>query len=235
MQEEDGYKICYDGFSVYTGDVLNDNKTTTVKCTENCKSLDYILWTYFDTTSTGLEELQLGSAAVAAAGDEAALIAGQPPAIRRNFDNLLAMRDTALLNNSIYFRRNGVANDLRVEFQINSQPVTTPMNIQEQWQETLKCFDIHLDSDNSQINPAIHSMPVFQKDFYVCGLSTSHIGNRFPQLEPMLSGRDSRSTSLNINVISTASAADGEVQPFIITKYTSTLHITSERNVLPSR
>jgi hypothetical protein len=197
--------------------------------------LDYILWTYFNTESTGLQQLQLGSTAVAAGTSSAELVAGRPPAIRRNFDNLLALRDTALLNNSLYFRRDGVANNLKVEFQINSQPVTNFMDVQQQYEETLKCFDIHLDSDGKQINPAIHSMPVFQKDFYVCGLSTSHIGNKFPQLEPMLSGRDSRSTSLNINVNSTASAAQGVCQPFIITKYTSVLHITGERNVMPSR
>lgn len=240
IESADGLKIKYDNFSVYTGSVIdaaNGNKTVNVKCSENCKSLDYILWTYFDTTSTGVEDLVLGNAATGAA-DAAALVAGEVPVTRFNYDNLLRLRDSELLNNSVYFRRNGLANNLRVEFQINSQPVTTQMNLQEQWEETLKCFELHLDSDNKSINPAIYSMPVFQKDFYVCGLSTSAIGNRFPQLEPILSGRDTMSTSMNITVSSTDSAPDashGNCQPHVITKYSSVLHVFGERNILPTK
>lgn len=240
MQAEDGFKLVYDNFGVYTGNQIaaaaGASKNATVKCTENCKSLDYILWTYFDTTSTGLQSLQLGNAAPAAT--EAEHFGGQIPASRYNYDNLLALRDTALLNNSVFFRRNGVADNLKVEFSINSQPVTVPMTLQEQWEETLKCFDIHNDSDNSQINPSIHSMPVFQKDFYVCGLSLSHIGNKNPNLLPLISGLDSRATSMNIVVSSTesgAAAVHGSCQPYVITKFTSMLHITGERNVMPSR
>lgn len=112
------------------------------------------------------------------------------------------------------------------------------MTLEEQWQETLKCFQLHMDSENKEINPAIYSMPIYQKDFYVCGLSTSAIGNQYPELEPMLSGRDTMSSSLNITVSSTdknAHASHGDCQPYIITKFTSVLHIASERNVLPSR
>jgi hypothetical protein len=239
IESADGLKIKFDNFSVYTGAVIDGtgNKTVNVKCSENCKSLDYILWTYFDTQSTGLENLYLGDNPVAAA-DANALLAGDLPESRYNFDNLLRLRDEKLLNTSQYFRRNGLANNLRVEFQINSQPITTQMNLQEQWEETLKCFELHLDSDNKSINPAIYSMPVFQKDFYVCALSTSAIGNRFPQLEPILSGRDTMSTSMQITVSSTDSAADashGNCQPHVITKYSSVLHIFGERNILPSK
>ena len=81
-------------------------------------------------------------------------------------------------------------------------------------------------------------MPVFQKDFYVCGLSTSHIGNKYPDLFPLLSGRDTMSTAINISVSSTDKtnhASHGACQPCIITKFSSMLHISSERNVLPSR
>jgi hypothetical protein len=240
MEQADGFKITYDNFGVYTGDVIGGGqgatKTTTLKCTENCKSLDYLLYTYFDTTSTGLQPLQLGDAAVA--GDEAALVAGQVPASRYNFDNLCALRDTSLLNNSVWFRRNGVATNLKVEFQINSQPITVPMNIQEQWEETQKCFENHLDADNKSINPAIHSLAVFQKDFYVAGLSLSHIGNKNPDLMPLISGRDTQATSINLLVNATESGADashGNCQPFLITKMTSMLHITGQRDVLPSR
>jgi hypothetical protein len=237
MQQEDGFKIVYDNFGVYAGSALTNSKTTNVKCTENCKSLDYILWTYFDNTSTGLQALQLGDGNGGAA-DAAAILAGTPARQVYNFDNLVRIRDSSLLNNSVYFRRNGVADSLTVEFQINSQPVTIPMNIQEQWEETLKCFELHLDSDNTQINPAITSIPVFQKDFYVCGLSTSHIGNKYPDLMPLISGRDTMSTSVNIVVNSVDKTADnshGSCQPFVITKFTSVLHVTGERNVLPSR
>lgn len=239
MGQEDGFKLVYDNFGVYSGDALgNANgtaKNCTVKCTENCKSLDYILWTYFDTTSTGVERLQLGSADPATT--EAEAYAGQIIKEQYNFDNLLKLRDSSLLNDSVYFRRNGVATDLRVEFQINSQPITVPMNMQEQWEETLKCFEIHNDG---QINPAIHSMAVFQKDFYVCGLSTSHIGNTHPDLFPLISGRDTMSTSMQICVSSTetggtGTGAHGSCQPYVITKFTSMLHITGERNIFPSR
>jgi hypothetical protein len=112
------------------------------------------------------------------------------------------------------------------------------MNIQEQWEETQKCFENHLDADNKSINPAIHSLAVFQKDFYVAGLSLSHIGNKHPDLIPLVSGRDTQSTSINLLINATESGADashGNCQPFLITKMTSMLHITGQRDVLPSR
>lgn len=242
MQQSDGLKVVYDNYGVYTGNTIalanGASKTCTVKCTENCKSLDYILWTYFDTTSTGLQELVLGDDAVGTS--TANYASGYVPASRYTFDNLVRLHDSSLLNNSVYFRRNGVAKDLKVEFVINSQPVTVPMNLQEQWEETQKCFEIHLDSDNHEINPAIHSMAVFQKDFYVCGFSTSHIGNKDANLIPLVSGRDTMSTSINIVVNSTETGGagvntHGGCQPYVITKFTSILHITAERSVLPSR
>lgn len=241
MGQGDGFKLVYDNFNVMTGQQIEKatgaSKNCTVKCTENCQSLDYILWTYFDTTSTGCQQLQLGETTVA--GNTNDLLAGKQVTSNYNYDNLLRLRDSSLLNNSIYFRRNGVATDLKVEFQINSQPVTVPMNIQEQWEETLKCFEIHGDSDNL-INPSIHSMAVFQKDFYVCGLSTSHIGNKHPDLLPLISGRDTMATSINLVVSSTESGgaatdSHGGCVPAVITKFTSVLHITGERSILPSR
>ena len=80
-------------------------------------------------------------------------------------------------------------------------------------------------------------MSVFQKDFYVCGFSTSHIGNK-DKLYSLISGRDTMATSLNLTVKSTSSGtnnAQGGCIPYVITKFTSVLHVTGERNVLVVR
>lgn len=122
MEQADGMKLVYDNFQMYTGDVLTNSKTTTLQCTENCKSLDYILWTYFDNTSTGLQPLQLGDAAPATT--EAEHFDGSLPSSRYHFDNLLKNRDVSLLNNSVWFCRNGVADDC-----VLSSPSTASLSL----------------------------------------------------------------------------------------------------------
>ena len=236
MQSSDGFKIVYPNYMVYTGDTLTNNKKTTLKITENCSSLDMILFTFLDTSSTGKQALQLGDAAAAA--DEAEAFAGKHIASRYVYDNVLAQYDKSLLNNSVYFRRNGVGCQT-VQFEINSQDVTVPMNTLEQWGETLKAFELNVDADNKQINPSIKDLSIFQKDFYVCALSTSHINNKDEDLGSLISGRDTMASSLNITVksigSSTADPAQGGCQSCIITKFTSRLHVSGERNIFPVR
>ena len=231
----DGFKIIYNNYSVYTGSAIADttgSKTNTVKCTESCENLDMLIYTMFDTTSTGKQDLVLGDAASATTSAE--LLAGRLPASHYNFNNVLKAGNTSLLNSSVYFRSNGVGVST-LQWQINSQDITIPMNITEQWEETKKALDLCHNPDK-QINPAIRSIPIYQKDFYVSALSTSHIGNEDPTLAELFSGRNTMSTSLNISAICQGGnwdAAQAGCQPAIITCYKSRLHVTGERNILP--
>jgi hypothetical protein len=235
MQAGDGFKIIYPNYMVYLGNTMTTNKTQVMRITENCSSLDTIMFTFFDTTSTGKEPLQLGDAAAAAS--EAEHRAGRLPSSAYVYDRVLANGDNSLLNSSVYFRNNGVGVDT-IQFEINSQDLTVPMKPIEAWNETLKAFDLHLDSDLKQINPSIKNLAVFHRDFYVAAVSLEHIGNHDLDLGSLLSGKDTQSTSLNIGVKTTSAANDnshGNCQAAIITKFTSRLQVSGERNILPVR
>jgi hypothetical protein len=235
MQASDGFKIVYPNYMVYTGNDITTNKTNTIKITENCSSLDMILYTFFNNTSTGKQALLLGDEAAATTADEH--LAGRLPASAYTFDNVLKNNNESLVNSSIYFRRNGVGVST-IQFEVNSQDLTVPMNPLQAWNETLKAFELHLDSDVKQINPAIKDLSIFQKDFYVAALSTSHIGNRDADLGTLISGRDTMSTSLNIAVKCTSTGTDnahGGCQAAVITKFTSRVHVSGERNIFPVR
>lgn len=219
LETEKGFKIVYKNYMYYTGNALADNKTTTVKITENCSSLDKIIFTFYDNTApNGKKPLQVTD--------------------NHCFTNHLAASSDMLLNDSIYMRRNGVGVGT-VQVEINSQDVTPPMGVLEQWQQTLQAFE--LNSDNSkQINPAIKDLNYFKRDFYCCAFSTSHINNKDTDLGALVSGIDTQSTSMNITVKSqqqsgVASDAGQACVPVIITEFTSMLLVSGARNIMTVR
>lgn len=148
--------------------------------------------------------------------------------------NLLALEYPDLLNDSVYFRNNGlgIGKSGTVQFFLNSQEVTAPMNLSEQFECTLQAFDIH-DKETHMINPSIRSLEDYEKLFYVCGLSLDHIGDKSSKYSTLVSGVDTQSGALNLAVKFTAGRSANVAQaslPYIICEMTSQLLITGERN-----
>jgi hypothetical protein len=218
-----GMKIAYKNYTYTAGDATNGTKAITLKCTENAQCVDKLIFTFYDNT--------------------AAAIAGRQPlqlSADDSFASLVTKPDsTLLLNSSIYYNRNGWGVGT-VEFEINSQPITGPLSITQQWEETLKAFECNEADDLKNINPAIRDLSHYKKNFYVCALSTSHINDRDPLIHYM-SGIDTQSTSLQLTVKTNAdpnnawTAASMAAIPVLITEYTSYLTITGQRQVLPVR
>ena len=222
VSEQGGLKVAYKNYTYFAGDAATASKAVNMRVTENCASLDNIFFTFYDNTGaaiTARQPLQVSS-------DEA-------------FSALVAKHDsTLLLNSSIYYNRNGWGVGT-VEFEINSQPITGPLSITQQWEETLKCFGLNEPDDLKNINPGIRDLNHYKKNFYVCGLSTSHINNRDPSVN-YISGIDTQSTSMQISVRTTqdpnnAWDAVQSAIPVIITEYTSWITISGARQILPTR
>ena len=103
------------------------------------------------------------------------------------------------MNNSKYFIRNGLGLEGgSVQFEINSQDMTTPMSIPLQFQETLKAFELN-ESDAANINPGINSMIAYEKRFYTSAFSTSHINGKDDGAY-WITGRNTQAVSMNIAV-----------------------------------
>lgn len=167
------------------------------------------------------------------------------PKVVFNYTNLLANGDANLLNTSIAFRRNGLGMGATVgtqqtgtvQFQINSQDVTHPLDLLQGYQQTLQAFELN-DDDLRAINPAIKDLSAYERDFYACAFSTSHINNKDSSLGYVQSGRDTQATSMNIAVKFTAGRNGDAAQnafPVIITEMTSKLMVAGLRNVMPIR
>jgi hypothetical protein len=99
-----------------------------------------------------------------------------------------------------------------------------------------KCFELN-DADQKQINPCIKNINLYERDYYCCAVSTSHIndknnGNKYV----LVSGLDTNATSLNVSVRYTngriANAAQHSI-PVLITEFTSHLIVSPARNILP--
>jgi hypothetical protein len=157
------------------------------------------------------------------------------------YNNLIAAGDANLLNSSIYFKRNGLGlgcpagtkqNTNTIEFLINSQSVCQ-LSLLQAYEETLKAFELN-DTDMPQINPGIRDLVLYEKDFFACALSTSHINNRDPTLGYLLSGRNTQATSLNIVVNSINNRGTDNAQaatPCIVTEFSSVLLVKAHRNI----
>jgi hypothetical protein len=258
LNSEMRLRIPYKNYGFQTGDVITDTSTKNciVKMTESCESLDKIIFTFMDNTvPSGKQTLQLGtstnvlsSAAVTdVAGASARLVqvaSGQIPKSLFNYTNLLANNDDQLLNTSLAFKRNGLgmggdAGSLTtgtVQFTVNSQDLTHPLSLIEQYQQTMQAFELNED-DQKQINPAIKNIALYERDFYACALSTSHINNK-DKSYTLVSGLDTQATSMNLQVRvqgARTAHANQRAIPVLITEMTSHLIVAPQRQIMPVR
>ena len=147
------------------------------------------------------------------------------------------------INNGNYFQRSGLGLGFQVnkkatgtvQYEINSQDVSNPMGFVETWQETCKAFE--LDRDNTKhMNSDIKNLGVYETDFFVSCLSTSHLNGQFED-KTIISGIDTQATSLNISVNTVNQPTDRtdmtkqSAQPLIITEMTAILKIGAGRQV----
>ena len=242
--------IPFKNYTAYPSSDLTNTKTCTVKFTENTSSLDKIILTYLEGTRETNNVLQLGTPAnvLATAADAAALltaynntvVVGNTPPSLYNYTNLLANGDTNLLNNSIYFKRNGlglgstvgVLTTGSVQFEINSQDMTPPLSLMGMYDETLKAFELN-QTDLVSINPALNDICKYERDFFAAAFSTSHINNKSSD-EYIVSGRNTFATSMNVSVKVINGRATNNAQaatPIVFTEMTSMLVIQAGRNV----
>lgn len=259
--ESSGMQIPFKNYMVYLGTDVTDSKTTTVKCTENCRSLDKIIYSFMNGTRNANSLLQLGTQtnilATAALPTGATYAEAELDAIGTRVQNISAGHippsmfcyaecittgDPNLLNTSIYFKRNGLglgvaagtkANNNVIEFQINSQTVAQ-LSFLRAYEETLKAFELNDDNDRLMINPGLQDLVRYEKDFFAAALSTSHINNKDPTLGYLMSGRNTQATSVNIVVSSTNQRATNAAQaatPCVVTEFSSTLLVKPQRNI----
>ena len=228
--------IPYKNYRSYVGSELATTKTTTLRFTESTNSLDKIIFTYFERDLTD-KKLQLGDTSLIA--DEAGLTGaglegGKYPAVNHNYSQALARGDTNLLNTSKMFKRNGLGLlDGSVQFEINSQDMTTPMSIPLQYQETLKAFELN-DADATKINPGINSYITYERDYYTCAFSTSHINGKSADDTFWLTGRNTQATSMNISVKAISGRPGDAVQqalPVCFTEMSAILQVGAGRQI----
>jgi hypothetical protein len=217
VSSEGGLKIAFKNYTYYNGDATTNNKNNTMKITESTQCLDKIIYTYYDNTAAaiaGRATLQLGDHTSAVANYNA--------------------NSSQLLNSSIYFRRNGLGIGT-VEVELNSQSITQPLPLTNQWQETLKAFSQNESDSLEDIEPGLRDLNHYQKDFYVFALSTSHINSKNKNAIVM-SGIDTQASSLNIQVKSVQSSLGTNVaqagMPVIITEMTSFIQVNGQRQIM---
>jgi hypothetical protein len=217
VESSQGLKIAFKNYMYYQGDATTNNKNNTIKITESTQCLDKIIYTYYDNTDAAVE------------GKKALQLTTDGP-VSANIAN----HNANLLNSSLYYRRNGVGLGT-VQFEVNSQNVTDPLTITQQWQETLKAFEMNEYDSLHHINPSIKDLNYYKKDFYVCALSTSHINHKGNST--LMSGIDTQATSLNLVVksLQEAGVATNDAQagvPVVITEMTSMLLVSGQRQVM---
>jgi hypothetical protein len=252
-------QIPFKNYTAYPGTDLTNTKTTTLKFTENTKSLDKIIFTYLEGTRLTPNVLQLGTPAnvltttafdVGATITQAGINATLAPVLTTissgyiapsmyNYTNLLANGDPNVLNNSIYFKRNGLGLGAplgsyttgSVQFEINSQDMTPPLTLPMMYDETMKAFELNDDAQKS-INPSLNDICKYERDFFACAFSTSHINDK--SSIHYISGRNTQATSMNISIKAITGRANDNAQagtPIAFTEMTSILVVQSGRNV----
>lgn len=256
-----GIAVSFKNYQLYTGQLHDGTaaKSNTLRITENTASLDKIYFSFQDQTATGGKQpLVLGSQTDGAGGnllpaltvDNATLatvkssietyvntnLVANPRISNFNFTygNLLNLEYPDLLNDSVYFRYNGlgIGKSGTVQFFLNSQEITSPMNLSEQFESTLQAFNIH-DKETHIINPSIRSLEDYEKLFYVSAISLDHIGDKSTAYSTLVSGVDTQSGAINVAVKWVAGRSANAAQaslPFIVCEMTSQLLITGERN-----
>lgn len=245
MNSNTPLKIPYKNYRIHTGSELATGKESTTRFTESTNSLDKIHLSFLDGNRNTQGALSLGDttkeivdAAVASYADVNTYLNGSFKAgfiapSQYNYENLLVAGHTDLLNNSKYFKRNGLGIGT-VQFEINSQDLPSfPLNITNQYQETMKAFELN-DSDDKNINPSMKSIQIWERDFYLCTLSTSHINDKSDTT--FISGLNTQATSMNIAVKCTQSTtlatnAAQKCTPIVCCEMTSILLVNSGRQI----
>lgn len=251
LSSDGGFKIPYKNYRVHIGTALADKKESTTRFTESTQSLDKIMLTFFHGAKNTNSLLQLGTPAnvIPTFAITAANLAQDPPTVLNTALNNITDGDVApsefiypvlktkndpnLLNTSQYFRRNGLGmRGAKVQFEINSQDIPSfGLSLLSQYEETLKAFELN-DADMGKINPGLTDINRWEKDFYCCALSTSHINDKRPDF--LISGKDTMSTSMNIcaKVVSGRTPDNAQAcTPVIITEMSAILIVRSGREV----
>jgi hypothetical protein len=246
LSSGDGFKIPYKNYRVHLGTALDNAKASTTRFTESTESLDKIIFTFLHGARNTNSILQLGTPADVLptfnGGDVAGInnqlnasftTVSKTPPKDYNYQVLKAKNDPHLLNTSQYFRRNGLGmKGATVQFEINSQDLPTqPLSLVSQYEETLKTFELNADNIN-KINPGITDLVRYEKDFYCCALSTSHINDKRPDF--LISGKNTQATSMNVavKVVGGRTADPAQAcQPIVITEMSAVLIVKPGRSV----
>lgn len=258
LTSEGGFKIPYKNYRVHLGNSLTNTKQSTTRFTESTQSLDKIIFTYLHGARNTNARLQLGTpdntapvkilpTEAANDGSDAATTQALANALKTKYnanvvggyvapsnfcyETLKSIEDPYLLNTSQYFRRNGLGMaGGSVQFEINSQDVPSfPLTLLGQYEETLKAFELN-DKDLKLINPGIRDINRYERDFYCCALSTSHINDK--RDVSLISGKDTQATSMSLCVKATQGRATNNAQaaqPCVITEMSAILMIGSGR------
>ena len=237
-------------YKSYLGDTTVNNKITTLRVVENTSSLDKILFTYLHGTRNTQNVLQLGDPAVisgnsATAADlliaqNAINVAGNIPQSQFHYQYLKSTKNPYLMNTSIHFKRNGLGlgydatrqSSALIQFELDSQDISNPMNMMNAYQETLKSFKLDYNTFN-KMNPSVTSFESWIRDTFLVSYSLEHLRKDADKF--LVSGINTLASAVNIAVKITnqQQAADGEqaATPLLITEMTSVLRIGNSRTI----
>ena len=245
IANEGSIEIPFKHYRLQTGTDTTNGKNSTTRFTESTNSLDKVMFTFFDKDRNTNTNLLLGTPTNVfttfssnlnqLTGDlNYQLQNGYTPAIDFNFECLSAKNDPHLLNTSRYFRRNGLGmKNATVQFELNSKlNPSFPLTLLGQYEETLKAFELNENNITNRMNPAIRDLTRYEKDFYCCALSTSHINDRRDL--SLISGLKTQATSINISVQvvqDSGTHANQVGTPVVITETTRILKIGAGRMV----
>lgn len=233
----------------YQGSDTTNNATTTIRVTENTQSLDKLLFTYIDKDRNTVDALRLGDQTkiVGSSADAGTLLTNANllntdvniPQSLFNYEYLKSVKNPYLLNSSRFFRRNGTGlgfntdrdKSALIQFELDSQDLHNPMDINTTYEETLKAFELNRDN-LYKTDAGIQTMETYLRDFFVAAYSLSHIGEK--KEGHLISGVDTLSTAINVAVKVTenggvANHANQSATPVLITEFTSQLEIGSGR------
>ena len=235
----------------YQGTDTTNSAVTTIRVTENTVSLDKLIFTYLDKDRATQDLLRLGdqSKIIGASGTEAQLLtdmtainnADSVPKSTFCYEYLKSIKNPYLLNSSRFFRRNGTGlgydatrtKTALIQFEVDSQDMHNPMDVNTAYEETLKAFELNRDNLH-KTDVGIQEMETYLRDFFVCAYSLSHLGEKKGNY--LVSGIDTIATAVNVAVKVTenggiANHANQGATPVLITEFTSVLQIGSGRAI----
>lgn len=243
--------IPFKNYRSYTGSATTNSKECTIRVVENTNCLDKLIFTYLDPNMNTISTLQLGDQThiKGTSADEATLLVNQNelntdvrkvPQSLFNYEYLKSVKNPYLLNTSRYFRYSGVGlgydatrtKSALIQFELDSQDLHNPMDINSVYQETLKAFELNYNNIH-KTNVGIQHMETYLRDFFVSAYSLSHIGD--DKKGVLLSGIATNSTAVNVAVkVTNQQVATDNSQagiPLLITEMTSVLKIGNGRTI----